>query len=178
MEPGEEPASPPREPAASAKATPARRFGGDRSVNNGASIVLHIEYRGQQLLLAGDAHADTLLQAVRRLAAERDRTGLFVDLFVLPRGGSRGNVTPELFDALEAGAFAVSSNGALFRHPDPETIDLIANRSPGAVIAFNYRSQTTERWADPVLAKQLNLTTRYPDDGDEGIALVLEPPHA
>lgn len=168
----------PSETRARTRKAPARRFGSDRSANNGASIVLLFEYHGQQVLLPGDAHADALLRAVRRLATERERSGLFVDLFVLPHAGSLGNVTPELFDVLEAGAYAISTNGALFGHPDPETIELIAQRPRPAVIAFNYRTKSTERWADPVLAKKFGLATRYPDRDREGITLALEPARA
>jgi hypothetical protein len=151
------------------------RFGSDRAPANGSSIVVLFEHEQRSVLLPGDAHAGPLLDAVRRLAVERGVAGLFVDVFVLPHGGSSGNVTPELLRLLEAGTYAVCSSGAYFRHPDPETIELIAHERPGSAIAFNYRSKVTERWADPAIAERYGLRTHFPEPGHDGIVLTLEP---
>jgi hypothetical protein len=152
-----------------------RRFGSDRTVSNGASIVLLFEHEQRSVLLPGDAHAGPLLEAVRRLAGERGAAGLFVDVFVLPHGGSSANVTHELLRFLEAGTYAVCSSGAYFRHPDPETIELIARERTGSAIAFNYRSEVTERWADPSVTERYGLRTHFPEPGEDGIVLTLEP---
>lgn len=151
----------------------APRFGTDRSANNGASLVLLFEYGGRTLLLPGDAHAAPLLEAVRRLAAQRGRTGLFVDVFLLPHAGSRANVTPELIDTLEAGTYAVSTDGSIFHHPDAETIELIARRHPGSTLVFNHRSETTARWSDKSVASKYKLKVIYPEAPGAGVELSL-----
>lgn len=150
------------------------KFGSDRGINNGASLVLLFECEGRSVLLPGDTHADTLVNALRRLATERGRSGIYVDVFVLPHGGSRGNITPELFDVLEAGTYAVSTDGSRFGHPDPETIDLIARRAQGATLAFNYRRKTTERWANETFLREHRLQVLFPDAPEGGITLELQ----
>jgi beta-lactamase superfamily II metal-dependent hydrolase len=170
----EESSMPAETPAAGSKtqaASPVRRLGGDRSVNNAASLVLLFEYQGHSVLLPGDAHAAPLTAALRRLAEERDRAGLYVDVFVLPHCGSRGNVTPELFDVLEAGTYAISTDGSNFHHPDPETIELIAQRRPGCTLVFNYRSEMTGRWANPRFQAQHRLQVVLPQGPGGGVEL-------
>lgn len=152
---------------------PLRPYGRDRSVANGASLVLLFEHAGQRVLLPGDSWAEPLVDAVRRLAAEQDRSMLFVDLFVLPHGGSRGNVRPELFDVLEAATVAICTDGGRYRHPDAETMLLLAERGHGAPVVFNHRSPHLLTWADGKV-RGLPLHTRYPDN-DEGIVISLQP---
>lgn len=147
------------------------KFGTDRSVNNGASLVLLFECEGRSVLLPGDAHAATLVNVLRRLAAERGRAGIFVDVFLMPHAGSRGNVVPELFDVLEAGTYAVSTDGSTFGHPDPETIALIARRAQGATLAFNYRSKSTEPWASEAFQREHRLRVVLPVHEMPGVLL-------
>ncbi len=149
------------------------KFGGDSAANNGASLVLLFEYQGHSVLLPGDAHAEPLVAALRRLAAERQRPGLFVDVAVLPHGGSRANVVPELFEVLEAGTWAVCTDGSTFGHPDPETIELLARRAQGSTLAFNYRGKTTERWAAAEFQREHKLRVLLPERPVGGLELAV-----
>lgn len=151
----------------------ALKFGGDSSVNNASSLVLLFEYQDHAVLLPGDAHARPLVAALRRLAAERQRSGLFVDVFVMPHGGSRGNIVPELFEVLEAGTWAVSTDGSMFGHPDAEAIELVARRAQGATLAFNYRGRTTERWASASFQREHKVRVVLPEQPEGGIELAV-----
>lgn len=163
----EEPESPPERGPRTLK------FGGDSSPNNGSSLVLLFECQGHSVLLPGDAHAAPLVAALRRLLAERGRAGLFIDVFVLPHGGSRGNIVPELFDVIEAGTWAVSTDGSMFGHPDEEAITLVARRAQGSTLAFNYRGKTTERWATASFQREHKLRVLLPDRPEGGIELAV-----
>jgi beta-lactamase superfamily II metal-dependent hydrolase len=159
--------------ASGVSAPPKRPLGGDRGIHNGASIVLLFEHANERVLLPGDSWADPLVEAVRRLAQAQGRSMLHVDLFVLPHGGSRGNVKPELFDVLEPGSIAICTDGSRYGHPDPETMELLAGRAHGAAMVFNHRSDPLRAWADQRF-QGLPLRTRFPDN-DEGIVISLQP---
>lgn len=90
----------------------------DTELPNGSSIALLVEYDGRRVLLAGDAHPDTLVRSIAPLArAEGGR--LRVDLFKVSHHGSRGNVTRELVELLDCRRFAISTDGTRHGHPDP-----------------------------------------------------------
>lgn len=63
-------------------------------------------------LLAADAHAPVLAAALRTLALQRQvPLPLKVDAFKLNHHGSRGNVTRDLLDTVQATHYVVSTNG-------------------------------------------------------------------
>ena len=139
-----------------------RRLGIDGSVPNGSSIAFLFEGDGRSILFTGDAHAGVLRESIRRLLTERGEQRLRLDAFKLSHHGSRNNISRELLELVECNTFLVSTSGAVFHHPDPETIELLAGMSGGQRprVVFNYRSDTTERWAsDP------RIDAVYGEDG-------------
>jgi len=81
---------------------------------------------------------------------------------VLAHHGSTRNMTPQLMEAVAASAYAVSSSGARFRHPDREALDLVVGGHRGAgepTLLFNYASRFTEVWRD-----RPGVTARYGED--------------
>lgn len=145
-----------------------RTHGNDRTPANGSSIVVLAEMGGCAVLLTGDAHARVLAEGLRRLAAERGVPAIRLDAFKLPHHGSMGNLTSEVLDAVTCSRFLFSTNGAIFEHPDRETVDLILQKASGPVeFHFNYRSPTTLRFEND---EHGQFTSFY---GDGNITLEL-----
>ena len=124
----------------------ARQYGADRTPANGSSISFVLEHGDLSVLLVGDAHARTLATTLGRLAAERSVERLPFDAVKLPHHGSMGNVSPEWLRLIDCERWMISTNGAVFGHPDLETVELIAsNCIKKPTIYCNYRSDTTSR---------------------------------
>ena len=136
----------------------------DTEVPNGSSIALLVEHEGRRVLLAGDAHPDTLVRSIASLArAEGGR--LRVDLFKVSHHGSRGNVTRELVELLDCRRFAISTDGTRHGHPDPEAIArMLAFAPPGPrELHFNYASDRTRPWDDAALEGRWDYVCRFGD---------------
>jgi beta-lactamase superfamily II metal-dependent hydrolase len=144
-----------------------RSFGDDRSVANGSSIAFLLEHEGVSCLLAGDAHPRVLAASLKRLADSRNPGqggALHVDAFKLSHHGSMSNMTEELLSAVECPRWIVSTNGAVYGHPDRQTAELVAQRSRGVPqFLCNYESATTLHLADN--AKKPRWHTSYPGKG-------------
>ncbi|MFB6576050.1 hypothetical protein ACFCYC_01195 [Streptomyces sp. NPDC056402] len=143
----------------------AKAFGSDSSAANGASIAFILEYQGCKVLFGADAHVAVLTNALHRLAEQQGVERVLLDAVKLPHHGSMANIDGEFLDVIKSPRFLVSTNGAHFGHPDPDTIRLLADRAPGAEIRFNYRSDTTQIWEDTELAATQNIRPIYPPDG-------------
>jgi beta-lactamase superfamily II metal-dependent hydrolase len=121
----------------------------DHAPANGSSIALLVEHRGASLLLGADAHAPVLVDALTALAAHRGRALPWdVDVFKISHHASRGNVTTALLQALRAKHYVVSTNGAIFDHPDDEAIARVVRSGPrGHTLWFNHANAHSSRWA-------------------------------
>jgi hypothetical protein len=124
-----------------------RTFGDDRSPANGSSISFLFEFGGNSVLFAGDSHARTLSTNLKRLCRERGVPRLAIDAVKLPHHGSLSNVTSEWISMVDTKRWLISTNGAVFGHPDLETAELIRDCNRGSVPSFycNYDSPTTQR---------------------------------
>jgi beta-lactamase superfamily II metal-dependent hydrolase len=146
-----------------------RTPGDDRSVANASSIAFALEFGERTALLAADAQPRILIDSLRRLALQRSPLRgevIHFDAVKLPHHGSMGNVSDELLDVMESPLWLVSTNGAIFDHPDRETAELITRRSPGPpTFVCNYRSASTVRLADT--SSRSRWRTLYPGDGVE-----------
>lgn len=144
----------------------------DTELPNGSSIALLVEHGGRRVLLAGDAHPDTLVSSVAPLA-EAEGGRLRVDLFKVSHHGSRGNVTRELVELLDCRRFALSTDGTRHGHPDPEAIArMLAFAPPGPrELHFNYASDRTRPWDDAELMRRWDYSCRF---GDPQGALELD----
>jgi Metallo-beta-lactamase superfamily len=149
-------------------------FGVDNSVANGSSIAFVLEYEGVKCLFTGDAVADVLTKGLERLAAERGQGEVRFDLVKLPHHGSRANVDERLVELMVADRFLISTNGARYRHPDSEAIELVLKHSPVRPnLYFNYDSDTTSEWSDPDRQKDGRYLAFYPSD-PQGITVTLK----
>ena len=156
--------------ALAAKVTPV-----DRAPANGSSIAVLLEHKGVSVLLAADAHPDVLVPALKALAAHRDAAlPLQVDVFKLSHHGSRGNVTTDLLGAVQAQHYIVSTNGAIFRHPDDEAIArVIVCGGLSREVWFNYRTTKTEKWRADAMQQAYCYVARLPNDSGAGNVLRL-----
>jgi len=151
----------------------AARFKPDRAKPNGASIALLAEYDGRRVLLAGDAHAPLVVDALARLPAHPIGR-LPLDALKMSHHGSRGNTSAELVQAVACPKWLVSTNGKRFKHPDLEAIArVIREGGSGVVLHFNYRTEFNEMWAAAGLRRRHGYGARYPSSDAAGIQLVL-----
>lgn len=116
----------------------APQYGDDRSVANGSSISFVLEHGDVSVLLAGDAHARSLEAALKRLAEEKSLARLHFDAVKLPHHGSMSNVSDAWLQRVDCAQWLISTNGAVFNHPDMETAELIAKHCPKPTLLCNY----------------------------------------
>ena len=160
----------------------ARTVGDDRSVANGSSIAFVIEHNRKACLLASDAHPRVLAAGLQRFSQIKNpgRGGVVhFDAVKMPHHGSCANINDELLAAMESRIWLISTNGAIYNHPDPETAELVAARSPEPPrFLCNYKCPTTIAFADR--QRNRRWQTCYPGEGVEagptgGIVLDLDP---
>jgi len=142
------------------------QYGDDQSVANGSSISFVFEYGDVSLLLAGDAHAPSLEASLKRLATQQSLSRLHFDAVKLPHHGSMNNVSEAWLQRVDCERWLISTNGAVFNHPDTETAELIANHCPQPTLFCNYRriadrldQEAHGRW-----------NTSFPKDDTVGVA--------
>lgn len=147
----------------------------DRAPANGSSIALLLEHGNASVLLAADAFSGVLVPALGALARHRRQPlGLKVDALKLGHHGSRANVTVDLLKAVQADHYIVSTNGAIFNHPDDEAIARVVvhgGRHPR--LWFNYDNERCRRWADAELRALHGFDVTMPKQDGAGIELEL-----
>lgn len=143
-----------------------KTFGSDAAVANGSSIAFLLEYGGRRVLLAADAYAPVLTASLAGVAQARGAAPIPLDAATVPHHGSVANIQPALLDAIDCTTFLVSTNGAYHELPDAATIDLIAEKSPGAEVRFNYKTDVTKQRAGAA-----GITPVFPP---ESLSLELE----
>jgi hypothetical protein len=148
-------------------------FDEDDSVANGASISFLAEYEGRRLLTTGDAHASTLVAGLQRLAGEQGVARVAVDAVKLPHHGSKYNLSRELVDLVECDRFLFSTNGQIFRHPDPTAVARLLVDRDIEELVFNYRTATTERWDSSRLRRRYRYRAVYPAGNDPGVVVSI-----
>jgi hypothetical protein len=150
------------------------RFRGDTSRPNGSSIGFLAEYGGKSALLAGDAHAPVLEEAIRSLVADRGGRKLRLDAFKLPHHGSRGNLSRELVELVSCRKWLVSTNGHKFHHPDGEALaKIVRYGGRRRAIHFNYRTKYNAFWGGAKIQKDRGYKAHYPPAGQEGLVVRL-----
>jgi len=126
-------------------------------------------------MLLAHAHADVVTASLRRLLKARDRKVMQVVAVKLAHHGSRGNASDDLLNLLDSPNFVFSTNGAIFRHPDDETVQRVIARSVHALptLCFNYRSARNKAWEPPAKQKQLDYSTRYSEAGGKSLVVAV-----
>jgi hypothetical protein len=97
---------------------------------------------------------------------------LKVDVLKLPHHGSKNNTSVAMLGRLDCHRFIVSTSGAIFCHPDIETLSrVIVTSGPNVELRFNYRVETTSTWDDDTLKDDLEFPYKalYPASNLSGI---------
>ena len=123
-----------------------------------------LEHRGASALLTADAFPSVLQRALASLAASRLQSLLWtLDLIKLSRHGSRANTMSRLLETVQARHVLISTNGAIFGHPDQEGIArVIASGTPDREVWFNFRTPRTEVWSGAPLQARYGYVARFP----------------
>jgi hypothetical protein len=146
----------------------------DRAPANGSSIAFLLEHRGASVLLAADAFPTVLVPALQALARHRNLPGaLKLDAIKLSHHGSRANVTTSLLKLVQADHYIVSTNGAIFQHPDDEAISrVIVYGGHHHRLWFNFDNDRSRKWTDPALQGRHGYEVTLPADRN-GLTLAL-----
>jgi beta-lactamase superfamily II metal-dependent hydrolase len=155
------------------EALAARPFTGDDGLPNGSSIAFLAQYEGKRCLFGGDAHAPVLQNAVEQLLQEQETGRLQLDAFKIPHHGSKNNISADLLNLLKCKRYLVSTNGAIFHHPDQEAMARIIAHGGEPVLCFNYRSEENAIWDDAKLRREHGYETVYGDEAVGGLVLEL-----
>jgi beta-lactamase superfamily II metal-dependent hydrolase len=149
----------------------ARPFKEDSARANGSSIAFLAEYDGKRLLFTGDAHPSVLVASIDRFEAQS--RPLPIDVFKVAHHGSCHNTSPELIERIRCKHVLISTNGKKFDHPDAECIARIvdAHRGRDLVMHFNYATEFTQAWNDPVTRKKYDYTVEYGAEGALTVSL-------
>jgi len=122
-----------------------------RSVNlwNKASIAFLLIAEGKQILLTGDADADTIAGGLERIPEVE--LPIHLDLMKAAHHGSKNNISLNLLEHIRSNRFAFTTNGGIrnWYHPDRKTIALMLrgkNRDMEKTVEFifNYPLEKIE----------------------------------
>lgn len=142
----------------------------DETEANGSSIAFLAEFEGKRVLLAADAHAETLEAAIRA-PADAEGGRLRIDLLKVSHHGSRANTSPSLLKLLDCQRFAFSTDGSRrHNHPNAETIARLLTADPerAKTLYFNYRQPHTDLWDSVLLQQAWRYACHFPvsDEAD------------
>lgn len=139
----------------------------DRELPNGSSIAFVAEWRGKRLLLAGDAHPDLLAASLAELAA-RDGGRYRLNLLKAPHHGSAKNMSRELISLIDCRQLAISTNGKIHGHPDPQAVARFIHF--GTIgrkhLHFNYRTDRTLPWDAEEVRGRHDYEVHFPTEVD------------
>jgi hypothetical protein len=152
-----------------------RPFKEDTAAPNGSSIAVLAEFAGKRVLLGADAHPSLLEQAIQTLLRDSGNAKkLRLDAFKVSHHGSQNNLSPALLRLIDCRNYLVSTNGAVFSHPDRVAIArIIQNGGRQPHLWFNYRSADNEVWAKPALQTKYHYTATYAANAEAGLRFSL-----
>jgi beta-lactamase superfamily II metal-dependent hydrolase len=152
-----------------------RPFKEDTAAPNGSSIAVLAEFAGKRVLLGADAHPSLLEQAIQTLLRDSGNAKkLRLDAFKVSHHGSQNNLSPALLRLIDCRNYLVSTNGAVFSHPDRVAIArIIQNGGRQPHLWFNYRSADNEVWAKPALQTKYHYTATYAAKAEAGLRFSL-----
>ena len=148
----------------------------DHAPANGSSIAVLLEHEGVSVLLGADAHPTVLVPAVRALAEHRKLPlPMQLDVFKLSHHGSRANVTVDLLQAVQAQHYIVSTNGAIFGHPNDEAMARVILRGGSQrKFWFNYRTEHTVKWGAVDLQEKYGYLAELPAGDQATVSIALK----
>ncbi len=142
-------------------------FVGDKSAANGSSIAFLAEFKGKKAIFAADAHATQILTALNTLSPSKR---FKLDFFKLSHHGSKGTTSRELIEKVDCKRYAVTTNGAIFGHPNQETIARVLMSADQHVeLLFNYKSKHNEIWGSTELQRKYQYSAVFGDSEGGGL---------
>jgi beta-lactamase superfamily II metal-dependent hydrolase len=152
------------------------KFKEDGTEANGSSILLLLRYDGMSILLGADGHPSVIEAGLERLSGNKR---LKLDAYKVAHHGSKNNVNRSLLDRLDCSRYLVSSNGAIYHHPDREAIARIlkfgkSGNRPTELV-FNFRTKFNAVWDSDSLRAKWKYTTTFPASGKSGLVAFEAP---
>lgn len=144
----------------------------DTELPNGSSIAFVAEWEGRRILFGGDAHPDLLASSLEPLA--KDEGGRFrIDLLKASHHGSVKNTSRRLIELLDCSRLAISTNGKIHCHPDPQSIAQFLHFGPQGPkdLYFNYVTDWTRPWTVPAVAERYGYNVHVPQ-GEPGVLAI------
>lgn len=150
----------------------AARYSRDRAEANGSSIAFIAAFGGRTVLCAADAHSEVL-------EASLDRLGPGPHEFTavkLSHHGSKANLGPGLLERVRSRNWLVSTNGAKFRHPNPEALARVITTQRKPVFHLNYVTPHVQDLIDGAGDRYTVRLPRKRRDGsfEEGLRVKLD----
>lgn len=151
-------------------------FQENRNRVSASSIAFLVEHGDRSIMIGAKAQSSVLEDSIVRLLRERSLQRLRLDVFVVPHGGSRSSVSKGLLGRIACNRYVISTSGAYFKHPHPETIARIilygrTDPEAGVTLVFNYRSASSAMWDSPALRKRYQYDVVYPDTRAAGVTV-------
>lgn len=147
-----------------------QEFVSDTSAANGSSIVLLAEFDEKKALLVGDAFPSLVLRGLSRVSEGK----LPVDALKLSHHGSKKNTDTALIEALRCSRYLVSTDGAMYGHPNHAPLSrVVCKGGPKPTLFFNYRTKWNEAWDDDALKDEFGFESEYPEEGTSGLTVEL-----
>jgi beta-lactamase superfamily II metal-dependent hydrolase len=147
-------------------------FKTDKGEPNGSSIAVLASYGGKKALLAGDAHADRIIESIKIYKKSAKR--LKLDAFKVAHHASEHNVSRQLIELVDCRRFLVSTKGAYLNHPTPAALARILKfGGKGAQIFFNYRNDYTRIWDVASLRRDYRYEVVYPKKSNGSLTVKL-----
>lgn len=146
----------------------------DYGLPNGSSIAFVAEWGGARMLLAGDAHPDMIATSLAPMA-KLEGGRYHLDLLKASHHGSAKNTTREIIELLDCRRMAVSTNGNLHDHPDPQSIARFLNFGVAGHkhLHFNYASDRTLPWDVETVKARYDYETHLPPETNGELAIDL-----
>lgn len=133
-----------------------------RNVNlmNRSSIAFLMTVDNKNIIMGGDAAADTIADGIERLGYSPENP-LHVNLFKMSHHGSQNNISFRLLELMQCKQFLFSTNGGSGSsfHPDRKTIAIVLQKarkseSEKVKLFFNYPLTTIEQRTGQLLKKK------------------------
>ena len=141
-----------------------RKYTKDTSRPNATSIACIAKYENKRVLLLADAPTEAVIAGLKRLGPGPHR----FSAVKVSHHGSEHNTSLEFCQLISSKRWLVSTNGAVFEHPDPESLARIVTTQDKPELVFNY---VTEFITDVIKGAGLRYTVKLPErlaDGSYG----------
>ncbi|WP_164002030.1 AVAST type 1 anti-phage system MBL fold metallo-hydrolase Avs1a [Pyxidicoccus caerfyrddinensis] len=147
-------------------------FREDRSITNGSSIALLLEFAGLRALFLGDAFPSTIADQLQLL--HPSPAAPIFDLVKISHHGSKRSTSPTLLTRLQSKTFLISTDGKKHNHPDMETLLWIAASQPkGSSLVFNHETPESKAIQDPEIKKRYGQIVHVAS-GTEPVVLTFQ----